>query len=83
MTDGEIVNIENHGKVIDLSERRKKVAEPDRVMMAQITVYDNGDGTLWLADALYAKEQFNWLLAKIAEVSASVVREKADRTGEM
>lgn len=71
------------GKVIDLSERRKQATEPEPTMMAQIAVYDNGDGTLWLADALYAKEQFNWLLAKIAEVSAAVVREKADRTGEM
>jgi hypothetical protein len=81
MTD-EIVT-ENRGKVIDFTERRKKAPEPDPTMMAQITIYDNGDGTLWLADSLYAKEQFNWLLAKVAEVSAAVVREKADRTGEM
>jgi len=74
---------ENRGKVIDLSERRKRDAGADPMMMAQITIYDNGDGTLWLADALYAKEQFNWLLAKVAEVSGAVVQEKAERTGEM
>ena len=81
MTD-EIVT-ENRGKIIDLSERRKKAAEEEPTMMAQITIYDNGDGTLWLADSLYAKEQFNWLLAKVAEVSATVVEEKAIRTGEV
>lgn len=71
------------GKVINLSERRKPPAEPERALMAQISVYDNGDGDLWLANFIATKEQFNWLLAKVAEVSAAVVREKADRTGEM
>lgn len=68
--------------VIRLDDHRPKAEEP-RVMLAQLTVYDNGDGTCWLADSLEHKEQFNWLLMKVAEISAHIVREKAERTGEM
>jgi len=72
----------NDGKIILLDDHRPKPEEP-RTLMAQISIYDNGDGDLWLADALTHKEQFNWLLMKIAEVSSTIVAEKATRTGEM
>lgn len=68
--------------IITLDDHRERPEEPSTMVM-QITVYDNGDGTLWLADMIETKEQFNWATAKVAEVVSTLLQEKADRTGEM
>lgn len=65
--------------VIKLQDRRPQQPEDKRVM-CEIVVYADGDTTLWLADALEAPEQFNWLFAKLAAVSGSAYQEKVDRT---
>ena len=70
------------GNIVLLDDHRPKPDEP-RTLIAQISIYDNGDGDVWLANALTHKEQFNWLLMKVAEASGVVVEEKATRTGEM
>lgn len=67
-------------EVIVLADYRKPPDEPGE-LMAQISIYSDGDGTLWLADAIGDKEQFNWLAAKIAEVTGAVLRTKAERCG--
>lgn len=63
--------------VVVLSERRP---EPPREPMCEISVYDNGDVTVWLGDYMETPEQFNWLLAKLASATGSVFNEKVART---
>lgn len=65
------------GKVIVLDERRP---DPPREPMAEITVYDNGDVTIWLSYGLGTPEQFNWALAKMAEASAVILEKKVEVT---
>lgn len=69
-------------KIIQLDDHRMKPDEPSE-MLVQITVYANGDGTLWLGDSITSKEQFNWAASKIAEVTSTLLREKAVRSGEL
>lgn len=69
-------------EVVVLADRRKPPQAPSE-MMLQITIYDDGEGTLWLSDFFTQKEQFNWAAAKIAEVTTALIREKAARSGEM
>ncbi len=68
--------------VTRLDDHRKKPEQPGE-MMVQITIYDNGDGTLWLSDFVTDKEQFKWAAAKIAEVTGALLTEKAVRSGEL
>jgi hypothetical protein len=68
--------------IIKLEDHRQTPEEPTE-MMVQITIYDNGDGTLWLHDFITGKEQFNWAAAKIAEVTGALLSEKAVRSGEL
>ncbi len=64
------------GKIIDLAafraERELKAEEPE-VELCAITIQNSGRVTLWLSYDLETKEQFNWLIAKIAEVTGAVV----------
>lgn len=70
------------GKLVSLDKVREERAVPASIM-AQITVYSDGEGTLWIDDSMVWKEQFNWLLAKIAEISGAILREKGERSGEV
>lgn len=70
----------NDDKVIALFGNRRDL-EPPREVMCQISVYDNGDVTVWMSDDMYTKDQFNWLFAKLAKASGAVFGEKMDRTG--
>lgn len=69
-------------KITRLDDHRKPPQAP-AAMMLQITVYGDGDGTLWLSDSVTHKEQFNWAAAKVAEVVGALLAEKAQRSGEL
>jgi len=69
-------------RIVHLDDYRKPPQEP-AAMMLQITVYEDGEGTLWLANSITHKEQFNWAAAKIAEVTGALLSEKANRSGEL
>lgn len=60
--------------------RKERRMEPPRESMCEIVVYDNGDVSLWLADEVYTKEQFNWLFAKLAGSTSAIFGQKVERT---
>jgi hypothetical protein len=67
--------------VIILDDRRPKPPFEPEIMAVQITVYESGDVTVWLADAITEASQFNWLASKIAEGMTALLRQKAERSG--
>lgn len=69
-------------RVIILAEYRPKPPDnDDREVMLEMSVYANGDGTLWVANRLQTTEQLNWAIAQMADCLAALVRTKAERTG--
>lgn len=60
------------GKIIVLADHREKPEKPE-VELCGIQVFNTGRVTLWMNYDLETKEQFNWLIAKLAEVTGAVV----------
>ncbi len=68
------------GDVIQIADFRKPPKDELSVPMLQITVYDDGDVTLWVANYLTDAAQFNWAASKIAEATARLLAVKAERS---
>lgn len=66
--------------IIKLADHRPP--DEPKTKVAQITVYGDGETTLWLSDSIEYAVQFNWLTAKIAEATSAILRDKSDRDGE-
>ncbi len=67
-------------EIVVLDERRPKQPET-REVLCEIVCYDNGDVSVWLADAIEDAEQFNWLFAKLAGASSAIFDAKRETTG--
>jgi hypothetical protein len=46
--------------------------------ICKIVITGKGDGSLWIHNYIETVEQYNWLIAKITAVAASVIEEKND-----
>ena len=68
--------------VISLDERRPKDPDDKRVM-CEIIVYADGDTTFWLSDDIEDVSQFNWLAAKLAAASGTLIDAKVNRTDQL
>ena len=66
-------------KIITLDDYRVKPDGPVS-LMCEVSVYDNGDVTVWLSDEIDSVEQFNWLFAKLAGATGSLFSQKVIKT---
>jgi hypothetical protein len=69
-------------EIVILAERRKEPQEPAGVM-AEVTIFSDGEGTIWVSDNLVTTEQFNWLMAQLADIAHTALLIKGERTGKI